>query len=172
MKLIEILEPLFESGIKENKLMGNNLKPFKNLLLKCDEFKYVTELNILDQACMGGKNGYSCVIHKLNKNFSFNGVVNIFQFIRTPPMYDTNILYEPILIKNNATISPAFCKPDNISINKRRITMEVDLDDFTHDSEKLLSIFRDIIYNYKDYEPKPFYGYMVSGVFENFNNRE
>jgi hypothetical protein len=168
MKLLEIIEPLFESGILiDNTLIRDNLKLIKNLILKCDEFKDVTELVISGQPCA------RTATFKLNENFSFKGVVKIVSFHRSPPLFDKDILNNSKLIKDNASISPCFHKPDSIFSVNRRIIMDIDLNSLRDKGvNQYLNILNDILINSKDYEHPPFYNYMIRGVFEDFKNEK
>ena len=109
MKLKEFIE-IVELGKTENdsfnELYGKQLKKYKDIILKTDEFKDCKSLDILEHPVSKSKDGKVLTPYtiKLSDIMKFKGRCYLLSLTLTPEMYDPSLMLKPV--KDGAAIGP------------------------------------------------------------------
>ena len=181
MKLKELLDEVFEvfqpvkakgdcsfiSG--ELHLASQHLKLLKDRLLECEEFKDVTEFNIIDTPHLetSDKRTFATYTMKLPKDAKFSGRVFLYSIGLSPEVYDPKTCYDPV--KDGACITPTIYDAESF-VPMKKIILAHNPEcnsDFESDYKKLLHDLLDkVLDNPLDYQAKGERSIMVRGIFE------
>ena len=115
MKTKELLDKIFENksvetinGIGQYTMMPEHLKLYKDQLLKCEEFKDVEELIIIDHPSLSLGTKYEANMHsktaKLGDNIKIKGTVYLYSISLTPEIYEPYLNFSQF--KENALVTP------------------------------------------------------------------
>ncbi|MFW6377688.1 MAG: hypothetical protein ACOCZ5_03480 [bacterium] len=170
MKLQEVFEPILRNVtsstdmLLHNNISGKSLELFKDILLKCDEFKNVDELVILEAPHVSNTNKeiVKSITYKIANNTKFEGKVYLYGISLTPELYDYEHLLQPI--KNDCNISHRQYNPNDFTHVYRNIMIRFNPEDYNRNElhEKL----DDILNNPEDYKIKGIQNIIVRGIFE------
>jgi len=162
MKLKEFVE-IVELGKTENdsfnELYGKQLKKYKDIILKTDEFKDCESLDILEYPVSKSKDGkvLTSYVIKLSDIMKFKGRCYLLSLILTPEMYDPTLMLTPV--KDGAAIGPTVYDPITFE-PKRQILLT-----YNPFLDKVLD-------NFDEYKIKGVKEVLVRGLFEIVENGE
>lgn len=178
MKLSELLTIIFKNGphitndIVDYCISGENLKKYKEELLKCDEFKYVFDIEFVNYPAIE-RNNKSLLMPSVavSEGLELKGNIILYSIQLTPEMYDRESCQLTNII-NEISISPTFYNPENLKPIKSII---INLNPENHKDESLLDklderkrlhdLLDTALDNPKDYEIKGQRNIILRGIF-------
>lgn len=183
MKLKELLDEIFKDGpkpINDGSLIfdyclygSKNLKPHKQKLLECDEFKGLSDIVFVDLPTFE-LNGETVVVptYRTGDNSKFKGVGYILSVSLTPEMYDPIKVHTPV--KDGAVITPTTYNYQTLEPSKKIVlefSPEKAQDKQMVNGETILrqelhDLLDKVLDNPKEYEPEGHRGVMIRGVFD------
>jgi hypothetical protein len=150
-------------------LTSPELNPIKEEILKCDEFKDVTELIIIDELIFVDDDNtpLKVGVMKLGDDFKgFKGKLYLHGIFFTPESFDPKIMNGPFKpIKNNAWLSPVVHDPFNLT-PYRLLKIEFKAEKLVHNRKELHHLLDDILNNPEDYQMKGTRDVMIRGIFD------
>jgi len=185
MKLKEFIE-IVELGKTENdsfnELYGKQLKKYKDIILKTDEFKDCESLDILEHPVSKSKDGNVLTPYtiKLSDIMKFKGRCYLLSLTLTPEMYDPTLMLEPV--KDGAAIGPTVYDPITFE-PKRQILLTYNpsvhfniKNPFEPTEEmkrgEIHQLLDKVLDNFDEYKIKGVKGVLVRGLFEIVENGE
>jgi len=185
MKLKEFVE-IVELGKTENdsfnELYGKQLKKYKDIILKTDEFKDCESLDILEYPVSKSKDGkvLTSYVIKLSDIMKFKGRCYLLSLILTPEMYDPTLMLTPV--KDGAAIGPTVYDPITFE-PKRQIlltynpSVHFNFDNKFESTEnfkrnEIHQLLDKVLDNFDEYKIKGVKEVLVRGLFEIVENGE
>ena len=179
MKLKEFVE-IVELGKTENdsfnELYGEQLKKYKDIILKTDEFKDCESLDILEYPVSKSKDGKVLTPYtiKLSDIMKFKGRCYLLSLTLTPEMYDPTLMLKPV--KDGAAIGPTVYDPITFE-PKRQILLSYNpsvhfnfKNPFEHSEEfkrdEIHQLLDKVLDNFDEYKIKGPREVLVRGLFE------
>jgi hypothetical protein len=182
MKLKELLTEIFgetpnndhQFGFDGLTLYGrDNLEPYKERILQCEEFSECTELNFMNMPVIlsNDDSPLKANTYKLVEGQKFKGVCYLLSLALTPEVFNPETLHTPV--KDGACITPTVYNPETFKPLKK-IVLEYSperaqdgLVDGDYELKmELKSLLDKVLDNPYDYQVKGERGVIVRGVFE------
>ena len=112
-----------ESGIFNETIYGEELKPYLEKIKQCEEFSECEELIIIKLPVTELANGdiVQALTYKLGEKQKFKGKCCLLSLALTPEMFDPNTIHEPVL--DGACITPTIYNPETFE-PKKKIVLE------------------------------------------------
>ena len=182
MKLKELLTEIFgetpnidyQYGFDGLTLYGrDNLEPYKERILQCEEFSECTELNFMNMPMLLSNDDLPLKAdsYKLVEGQKFKGVCYLLSLALTPEVFNPDTLHTPV--KDGACITPLVYNPETFSPFKKIVLQynpERAQDGFLDGEYELKMEMKDlldkVLDNPYDYQVKGERGVLVRGVFE------
>jgi hypothetical protein len=185
MKLKEFVE-IVELGKTENdsfnELYGKQLKKYKDIILKTDEFKDCELLDILEHPVSKSKDGKVLTPYTINLSdvMKFKGRCYLLSLTLTPEMYGPSLMLKPV--KDGAAIGPTMYDPITYE-PKRQILLTYNpsvhfnfdnkfepTDEFKRN--EIHQLLDKVLDNFDEYKIKGVKEVLVRGLFEIVENGE
>ena len=182
MKLKELLTEIFRETPNDNNQFGfdgltlygrDNLEPYKERILQCEEFSECTELNFMNLLMLLSNDDLplKADTYKLVEGQRFKGVCYLLSLALTPEVFNPDTLHTPV--KDGACITPTVYNPETFKPLKK-IVLEYSPEraqDGLVDGEyelkmELKSLLDKVLDNPYDYQVKGERGVIVRGAFE------
>ena len=182
MKLKELLTEIFGETPQRDDTFGfdgltlygrDNLEPYKERILQCEEFSECTELNFMNMPMLLSNDDLplKADVYKLVEGQKFKGVCYLLSLALTPEVFNPDTLHTPV--KDGACITPLVYNPETFSPFKKIVLQynpERTQDGFLDGEYELKMEMKDlldkVLDNPYDYQVKGERGVLVRGVFE------
>ena len=182
MKLKELLTEIFgetpnndhQFGFDGLTLYGkDNLDPYKERILQCEEFSECTELNFMNMPVILSNDDLplKADTYKLVEGQKFKGVCYLLSLALTPEVFNPETLYTPV--KDGACITPTVYNPETFKPLKKIVLeysterVQDGLVDVEYEVKmELKSLLDKVLDNPYDYQVKGERGVIFRGVFE------
>ena len=182
MKLKELLTEIFGETPQRDDTFGfdgltlygrDNLEPYKERILQCEEFSECTELNFMNMSMILSNDDLplKADTYKLVEGQKFKGVCYLLSLALTPEVFNPDTLHTPV--KDGACITPTVYNPETFKPLKK-IVLEYSPEraqDGLVDGEyelkmEMKDLLDKVLDNPYDYQVKGERGVIVRGVFE------
>ena len=182
MKLKELLTEIFGETPQRDDTFGfdgltlygrDNLEPYKERILQCEEFSECTELNFMNMPMILSNDDLplKADTYKLVEGQKFKGVCYLLSLALTPEVFNPDTLHTPV--KDGACITPTVYNPETFKPLKK-IVLEYSPEraqDGLVDGEyelkmEMKDLLDKVLDNPYDYQVKGERGVIVRGVFE------
>jgi len=177
MKIKELLDKVIEPHFRNDKMIPKYLKLYKDQLLKCEEFKDIDDLIIIDEPDFTLGDGdldesFNSKYIKLDSDIKLKGTVYLYGISLTPELF--NPCLHLTQFKENALVTPTMYDPKNLTPYQYFMIkwspefaqdmigtgQEPDLRKILHDK------LDELIDNQEKYRIKGERGVMIRGVFD------
>lgn len=153
-----------------NNLLPGQQKNIKEILLQCDEFKNVTEFEILQHPTVLMTDdefewSESAKTYKMEDEFEIYGKCYLYNIFKSPKMYDSSDLLIPV--KDGISITPTIY--DDSFKPRKKICIEIspeELQDITIKKQELLNKINEVLDNPDEYLIKTKEYICIRGIFE------
>ena len=182
MKLKELLTEIFGETPQRDDTFGfdgltlygrDNLEPYKERILQCEEFSECTELNFMNMPMILSNDDLplKADTYKLVEGQKFKGVCYLLSLALTPEVFNPDTLHTPV--KDGACITPTVYNPETFKPLKKIVleySPEIAQDGLVDGEYELKMEMKDlldkVLDNPYDYQVKGERGVLVRGVFE------
>jgi len=174
MKIKELIEDLGDKlspkiHSDHDGLTSPQLFLIKEEILKCDEFKDVNELIIIDDLTFVDDNNTPLKVDviKLGDDFKgFKGKLYLYSIFFSPESFDPEKINGPFNpIKNDAWLSPITYDPFS-SKPYRLLKLSFEVGNLVHNRKELHHLLDNILNKQEDYQMKGIRDIMIRGVFD------
>ena len=173
------------TNINDYQLMGDSLMLFRDMLYETDEFRNVTQLNIVRTPAfteIQNNTDLTALSYIAKQGMEFTGIAYLYSISLTPETYNPSELYKEV--KNGAAITPTLY--DHIRFTPYKyITLKIDpecdmnstlinnVDYEITARERLHNLLNDILDNPEEYRQKGKRRIVIRGVFNlAYNERD
>ena len=184
MKVIDIINDLISTKTPTGRNLGellqskdgklsitpiNELRPFKDKLMECDEFKECELLEFMPMPIVQNKEGkaITAVSLLLGEGMKLKGRCFLLSLALTPTIYDPKTMYDPV--KDGVTLTPVMYDQTNFTPYRKIVLpwcMEGQDVDLPLRRAELLVLIDKILKNPEEYSTKGFRRVMARGIFE------
>ncbi len=156
-------------------IYGNELRPFKNKLMECDEFKDCELLEFLTAPVVQNKEGkvITAMDIVLGDGMKFKGRCFLLSLSLTPIMYDRETMYNPV--KDGVVLTPILHDEKSFESYRKLIlpiSLEEMSDDFLLAKAELNVLINKVFKNPEEYTPKGIRKVIARGIFERITTEE
>ena len=179
-EFVEIVELSKTENDSFNELYGKQLKKYKDIILKTDEFKDCESLDILEYPVSKSKDGKVLTPYTINLSdvMEFKGRCYLLSLTLTPEMYGPSLMLKPV--KDGAAIGPTMYDPITYE-PKRQIlltynpSVHFNFDNKFESTEnfkrnEIHQLLDKVLDNFDEYKIKGVKEVLVRGLFEIVEN--
>lgn len=184
MKIIDIIDELLlnkktiqnEFSFEENDtIRWEELTPFKDKLMECDEFKECELLEFIPMPIIQNKEGkaITAVTVLLGEGMKFKGRCFLLSLSLSPTMYDPKTTYDPI--KDGVTLTPVMYDYEDFTPYRKIVLpwcVEGQDIDIPLRRAELLVLIDKVLKNPEEYATKGIRRVMARGIFETIETDE